>query len=78
MTGHVACMGNRRGAHRVLVGRPECKRPVQRSRHRREDNINIDPHEMEWRDRDWIDLVQDKDRWGGGALVTTVRNSKVS
>jgi hypothetical protein len=47
-----------------LVGRPEGKRPVQRTRHSWEDNINIDPHEMGWRDRDWIDLAQDKDRWG--------------
>jgi len=50
-------MGNRRGAHRVLVGRPEGMRPVQRPRHRWADNIKIDLHEGGWRGKDWIDLV---------------------
>jgi hypothetical protein len=53
----VACMENRRGAHRVLVGRPEGMRPVQRHRRRWEDNIKIDLHEAGWRGRDWIDLA---------------------
>jgi len=57
LTEHVACMGNRRGAHRVLVGRPEGMRPVQRPRHRWADNIKIDLHEGGWRGKDWIDLV---------------------
>lgn len=73
--GYVACMGNRRGAHRVLEGRPERKRPVQRPRHKWEDNINRDLHEVDWRSRDWIDLALDRDRWG--ALVNTVMNFQV-
>ena len=68
-------MGNRRGAHRVLEGRPEEKRPVQRPRYRWEDYINTDLHEVEWRGRDWIDLAQDTDGWG--ALVNTVMNFQV-
>jgi hypothetical protein len=47
-------MGNRRGAQ---IGRPEGMRPFQRPRHRLEDNIKIDLHEVGWRGRDWIDLA---------------------
>ena len=46
--GHVARKGDRRGASRVLVDRPEGKRPLGRPRHRWEDNIKIDLQEMEW------------------------------
>ena len=60
----MACMGNRRGAHRILVGRSEGKRPIQRSRHRWRIILTV-LHEVGWRVRDWIDLVQDRDRWGG-------------
>jgi len=57
--GHVARM--RKGeAHKVLVGKPEGKRPLGRRRRRREDNIKIDLQEVGW-SMDWIDLAQDRD-----------------
>jgi len=60
--GHVAHMGERRGTCRVLVGKPEGKRPPGRSMHRREDNIKMDHKKVGWWDMDWIDLAQEKDR----------------
>ena len=63
-----------RGVHRVMVGKPEEKRPLGRPRRRREDNIKMDLQEMggNW---DWMELAQDTDRWR--ALVGTVRNRRV-
>ena len=61
--GHVECMGERRGVYRVLVGKPEGKRQLGRSRHRWEDNIKMDLQEVGCGGMDWIDLVQDRDRW---------------
>ncbi|KAJ4440742.1 hypothetical protein ANN_08966 [Periplaneta americana] len=61
--GHVARMGESRNAYRVLVGRPEGKRPLGRSRRRWEDNIKMDLREMGYDDREWINLAQDRDRW---------------
>ncbi|KAJ4446495.1 hypothetical protein ANN_13191 [Periplaneta americana] len=61
--GHVARMGESRNAHRVLVGRPEGKRPLGRWRRRWEDNIKMDLREVGYDDRDWINLAQDRDRW---------------
>ena len=55
-------MGDRSGAYRVLVGEPEGKRPLERTRHKWEDNIKINLWEVEW-GIDWIDLAQDRDRW---------------
>jgi hypothetical protein len=46
--GHVACMGKRRGAYRVLVGKTERRRRLERPRHRREDNIKMDLQEVAW------------------------------
>jgi len=46
--GHVARMGERRGAYRVLVEKPEGRRPLGRPRHRWEDNIKMDPQEVGW------------------------------
>jgi len=61
--------------HRVLVGKPEGKRPLGRPRHRWEDNIKMDLQEV-WRVRgDWMELAQDRDRWR--ALVSTVRDFRV-
>ncbi|KAJ4445386.1 hypothetical protein ANN_07191 [Periplaneta americana] len=61
--GHVACMGESRNAYRVLVGRPEGKRPLGRPRRRWEDNIKMDLREVGYDGRDWIDLAQDRDQW---------------
>ena len=61
--GHVARMGESRGVYRVLVGSSEGKRPLGRPRRRWEDNIKIDLQEVECKGMDWIDVVQDRDRW---------------
>ncbi|KAJ4445250.1 hypothetical protein ANN_07051 [Periplaneta americana] len=61
--GHVARMGESRNAYRMLVGRPEGKRPLGRPRRRWEDNIKMDLREVGYDDRDWINLAQDRDRW---------------
>jgi hypothetical protein len=73
--GRVARMGERRGAYRALVGKPEGGRPLGRPRHRWEDNIKMDLREVVWGGVDWIDLAQDRDRWR--ALVYTVINLRV-
>ena len=73
--GHAARMGEGRGVHRVLVGKPEGKRPLGRPRRRWEDNIKMDLHEVGRGCEDWIDLAQDRDRWR--ALVSTVMNLRV-
>ncbi|KAJ4446123.1 hypothetical protein ANN_12815 [Periplaneta americana] len=61
--GHVARMGESRNACRVLVGRPEGKKPLGRRRRRWEDNIKMNLREVGYDDRDWINLAQDRDRW---------------
>ncbi|KAJ4437848.1 hypothetical protein ANN_13787 [Periplaneta americana] len=61
--GHVARMGESRNAYRVLVGRPEGKRPLGRPRRRWEYNIKMDLREVGYDDRDWINLAQDRDQW---------------
>jgi len=70
--GHVAHMGEGRGVHRVLVGKPEGKRPLGRPRCRWEDNIKMELQEVGGGCGDWIELAQDRDRWW--ALVSTVMN----
>ncbi|KAJ4437329.1 hypothetical protein ANN_17467 [Periplaneta americana] len=62
-TGHIARMGESRNAYRVLVGRPEGKRPLGRPRRRWEDNIKMDLREVEYDDKNWINLAQDRDHW---------------
>jgi hypothetical protein len=74
-TGHVARMGERRGAYRALVGKPDGRRPLERPRRRWEDNIKMDLREVGWRGMDWINLAQDRDRWR--ALVNAVMNLRV-
>jgi hypothetical protein len=59
----VARMGEVRGAHNSLVGRPEGRRPLGRPRRRCEDNIKMDFWEIGFRDVDWIHLAPDRDRW---------------
>jgi hypothetical protein len=61
--GHVAHIGERRGVYRVLVGKPEGKRPLGRPRHRWEENVKVDLQEVGCGGMDWIELVKDKDRW---------------
>jgi hypothetical protein len=73
--GHVARMGEMRGADNILVGRPEGRRPLGRPRRRWEDNIKMDLREIGFGDVDWIHLAQDRDRWR--ALVNTVMNLRV-
>jgi hypothetical protein len=60
-----------RGLYRVLVGKPEGKRPLGRPRRRWEDNVRMDLQEVECGCEDWIGLAQDRDRWR--ALVSAVR-----
>ena len=73
--GHVARMEEGRGVHKVLVGKPEGKRPLGRPRRRWEDNIKMDLQEVERACGDWMELAQDRDRWRG--LVSTVMNLRV-
>ena len=65
-------MGEGRGVHRVLIGKPEGKRPLGRPRGRWEDNIKMDLQEVGGSYGDWMELAQDRDR--RRALVGTVRN----
>jgi hypothetical protein len=74
-TGHVARMGETRTAYRLLVGKPEGKRPLGRPRRRWVDNIGIDLGEAGWGDVDWIGLAQDRNRWR--ANVNSVLNLRV-
>jgi len=73
--GHVELMGERRGLYRVLVGKPEGKRPFGRSRRRWKDNIKMDLQEVGCGGMDWIDEAQDRDRWR--AVVNAVMNLRV-
>jgi hypothetical protein len=70
--GHVACMGERRGIYRVLVGKPEGNRLLGIPRHKWEDNMKIDLQEVGYRGMDCIDLAQGRDRWR--ELVNAVMN----
>jgi len=72
--GHVALMGEGRVVHRVLVRKPEGKRPLGRPRRRWEDNIKMDLGEVGG-GGDWLELAQDRDRWR--TLVNTVMNFRV-
>jgi len=73
--GHVACTGEMRGIYRVLMGKPEGKRPVGRPRCRREDNIKMDLQDGGCGVMDWTELAQDRDRcW---AFVNAVMKLRV-
>ena len=75
MGGACGPYGDGRGVYRVLVGKPEGKRPLGRHRRRWEDNIRMDLQEVGLGYEDWIGLAQDRDRWR--ALVSAVRNLRV-
>jgi hypothetical protein len=68
--GHVARMGGKRNTYRILVGKPEGKKPLQRPRRRCVDNIKMELRELGWDGMDWIDVAQDRDQWR--ALVNMV------
>ena len=72
--GHVARIGEERGLYRVLVGKPEERRPMRRPRRRCVD-IRMYIHEVGCGYMDWIGLAQDRDRWR--TLVSAVRNLRV-
>ena len=72
---HVARMGQGRGMYRVLVEKPEGKRPVRRPRRRWEDNIKMYVQEVGGGCGDWMELARDRDRWR--TLVSTVMNLRV-
>jgi hypothetical protein len=73
--GHVARPGEERGVHRVLVGKPEEKRPLGRPRRRWEDNIKMDSQKVGGGRGYWMELAENRDRWR--ALVSTVKNLRV-
>jgi hypothetical protein len=68
-------MGEGRNVYRVLVGKPDGKRPLERSRRRWEDGIKMDLREIGWGKVEWIHLAQDRDRWR--AFVNAVMNLRV-
>ena len=72
---HVARMGEDRGVHRVLVGKPEGKRTLGIPRPRWEDTIKLNLQKVGGGRGDWMELSQDRDRWR--ALVGTVRDFRV-
>jgi hypothetical protein len=74
-TGHVARIGEKRNAYRILVVEPEGKRPLVTRRRRWVDNIKIDLREIGWDSMDWIDLAQDRAQWR--VLVNLVMNLRV-
>jgi hypothetical protein len=74
-TGHAARMGEMRHVYKILVGKPERKRPLGRRRRRWEDNIRMDPREIGLEGVDWILLAQDRDQWR--AVVNTVVRLRV-
>jgi hypothetical protein len=73
--GHVARMGEKSNAYRILVGKSEVKRPLGRPRHRWVDNIKMYLSDIGWGGMDWIDLAQDRDRWR--TLVNMVMNLQI-
>ena len=73
--GHVARMGEERGVYRVLVGKPEGRRPLERPRRRWVDNIRTDLQEVGCGYMDWVELAQDRNRWR--TLVSALMNLRL-
>jgi hypothetical protein len=73
--GHVARKGEGGNVYRVLTGKPEGKRPLEKLRHRREDGIKMDLREIGWGGVEWIHLGQNRDCWR--AVVNAVMNLRV-
>jgi len=73
--GHVVPVGERRGIYRVLVVKPERKRPLGRRRHRWGSNIKMYPQEVGCGNVDWIELAQHRDSWQ--AFVNAVMNLRI-
>jgi hypothetical protein len=72
MGGHVARLGEKRNAYRLLVGKPERNRPAGRPRRRWVDTIKMDREEIVWGCVDWIGLARDRNKWR--ALVNAIMN----
>ena len=72
----MACIGDRRYVYSLLVGRLDGMKPLGRSWHRWEDNSRIDLQEVGWGNMDWMNMVQDRERWL--ALVNVVMNMQIS
>jgi hypothetical protein len=75
MGGACSTNGEKRNVFRLLVGKPEGRRPLGRPRRRWVDNIRMDLVEVGWGDVDWVGLAQDRDR--SRALVNSVLNLRV-
>jgi hypothetical protein len=75
MGGACSTNGEKRNANRMLVGKPEGKRPLGRPRRKWVDNIKLDHREIGWDIVDWIDVAQDRDQWR--AIANTVLNLRV-
>jgi hypothetical protein len=75
MGGACSAYGEGKGVYKVLVGKPEGRRPLERPRHRWEDNIRMDLRKVGCGCVDWMELAQDRDRWR--ALVSAVMNLRV-
>jgi hypothetical protein len=73
--GHVARMWERGGVHRVLLGKPEGKRPLGRPRHKWKDNIKMELQEVGGDCGNWMELAKDRERWQ--ALASMVKNFRV-
>ena len=73
--GYIALVGERRGVYRILVGKPECKKPLGRPRRRWEDDIKVDLQEVGCGGVDWFELAQGRDGWR--EFVNVVMNLRV-
>jgi hypothetical protein len=74
-TGHIAPMGEKRNAYRLLVGKPEGRRPLGGPRRRWVDNVKMNLLDISWGGVDWIGLAEDRDKWR--AFVNAVVNLRV-